>query len=119
MENIPDLKFSCNWNGKFCSVFSVIRSKSTFYKLGAFYNIMFKEKNLGLCQIMRLSEITGAAINQTMAMLDTGYSLGETLSILAKMNHCTHDQLLQKEFYYIVCKQISYKIPDIFAINNI
>jgi hypothetical protein len=120
MESIPELKFSCNWNGKlFCSTFSTIRNRSIFYKEAEIYNVMFKEKCLGTAQIIRIVPITGKQITQTMALLDTGYTLGETLGILAKMNHITIQQIDDHEFFYIILKRLHYKIPDIFSINNI
>ena len=68
---------------------------------------------------MKIYKIKGSQISQNIAWLDMGYPLGESLGIMEKMLHCTRDQLMVKPLFYMIFKQLNYKTPDIFSINNI
>lgn len=80
------ITFSYNWNNKLdCNAFTTIRiHKPTKYIVGTIYQIDFK---LPFCiaQIVAIKQFKLSQLNEFMAMIDTGYSVQETIAIIKKI----------------------------------
>lgn len=105
------LTFSHNWNKKLdCDVFSTIRLwNPNLYYEGKFVEIWDNSTTPGrfkgrgkyeLVSPFKLNQLKPAA-----AMLDTGYSLPETLAMIRKIYSKVED-LEKKDFAYIIVRKV-------------
>ena len=106
------LNFSTNWNKKLdCDVFSTIRlwNPAKYYE-GAEFEVYdnsvnpARYKGRAVCAIVsefRLNQLKPAA-----AILDTGYSLDETLHVLRTMYYKKVADLEKQPFAYVILKKV-------------
>lgn len=88
------ISFSKNWNNKLnCDCFTTIRLSSLKYIEGHIYECVLVKKNgenvtietKGIFKLESKKTIKLNQINNTMARLDTGYDIIETINIFKKM----------------------------------
>lgn len=84
--NFPTIKFSYNWNNKLdCSAFTTIRlHQPKKYIVGQDYEIYLKAP-FCIAKIVAIKQFKISQMNEFMAMIDTGYSVQETIEIIKKM----------------------------------
>ena len=85
-EKLPIISFSCNWNNKLdCKAFTTIRlHQPTKYIVGQSYEIHLKAP-FCVAEIVSIKQFKLSQMNEFMAMIDTGYSVQETIEIIKKM----------------------------------
>jgi hypothetical protein len=106
------LNFTHNWNKKLdCDMFSTIRlwNPPKHYE-GKEVDIYDKSVNppryKGRGKYEIVSEFKLNQLKPAAAMLDTGYSLAETLSVIRTMYYKTVPNLEQQPFAYIIIRKI-------------
>ncbi len=85
------LNFSYNWNGKLdCQAFTTIRL-SNKYVVGQTLQVFLKDRFLGLAQVFDIAELKSVyELNIWQAMLDTGYDITETQTVIYNLNGKDH-----------------------------
>lgn len=79
------LKFSYNWNNKLdCKAFTTLRLSDRF-KVGQQYEIILKDESKGIAMVKDVRYTLLNQINEFVARIDTGYSMGECRNILTRM----------------------------------
>lgn len=80
------LNFSYNWNNKLhCKYFTTLRLRQGKYQVGDQYEIMLKDKFMGIGEIMAIKHLYINDINEYIAGLDTGYPVEDTIKIIRTM----------------------------------
>jgi len=82
-----NLDFTYNWNNKLdCNAFSTLRIRNDKkYFVGARKNVRLKETKKGIADIVAVSYFTLDKINESIARLDTGYSVEQCREIIKTM----------------------------------
>jgi hypothetical protein len=100
-----NIKFSYNWNNKLNNiVFCTIRKTNSFYCSGHTYDLYLKstEKNstsgtiikfIGKGEILEKLSLPIEKIPEYIFWLDTGFSKGETISVIQKIWNVPDDQI--------------------------
>ena len=82
-----NLKFSFNWNGKLsCAAFTTIRlyNPKKYYQDNV-YNVYLKDELVGTAQLIGIRRTQLSKLNEFVARLDTGYSLGQCRKVIGSM----------------------------------
>jgi len=79
--------FSYNWNKKLdCLAFTTFRlHNDKKYQIGQEYKILEGSRYRGTAQIVDKKTLYLSQVNEFIAQIDTGYSLGEFIGIVEKM----------------------------------
>lgn len=86
-NNKPVLNFSYNWNNKLqCKCYTSLR-KSSRYKVGQEYRICLKDEYIHNARIIIKKKINVHELNDSISLIDTGYTFQETKKILERMYH--------------------------------
>jgi hypothetical protein len=82
-----NLKFSYNWNNKLsCAAFTTIRLYNPKkYVRDDVYNIYLKDELVGTAQLVGIRKTKLSSLNEFVARLDTGYSLGQCRQVISRM----------------------------------
>lgn len=84
MEQISDIKFSCNWNGKLnCTAFTTLRRKH--YRVGERLVVKLNGNEIKTVLVKEKRTFDYTQITEFEAYQDTGYSKEATIKILEKM----------------------------------
>lgn len=104
---MEQIKFSYNWNKKLnCKAFTTLRLYDPKkYRIGIEYEVFLIDKMIKKIEIIDIKVVEYKKINNFISYLDTGYSLGETKTILSRMYPFMHKQN-QTYFMLILCKTI-------------
>ena len=106
------LDFSTNWNKKLdCDVFSTIRRwNPTVHfegkEVDIYDNSVSPARYKGRAKYAIVSEFKLNQLKPAAAMLDTGYSLDETLNIIRTMYHKKVPNVETQSFAYIILRKI-------------
>lgn len=106
------LNFSTNWNRKLdCEVFSTIRrwNPDVHYlgrEVDIYDNSTTPARYKGRGKYAIVSEFKLSQLKESAAMLDTGYSLPETLNIIRTMYSKKVPNIDQAPFSYIIIQKI-------------
>ncbi len=112
------IKFSSNWNGKLrCQYFTTIRLENPgYYKPGYYYQIWQKQNNPFTgetkevydfnAQLVQVKTFYLHELPEITAILDTGYSLAETVALMKKMYPNT--DFTQKKISLLLLKHIEW-----------
>jgi hypothetical protein len=87
MYSKDNIKFTQNWNNKLNNkAFTTIRLHNpNKYIIGRLYNIELKGVVIGEAVLKNKRTLTMSQLNDFICYLDTGYNLGQTISILERM----------------------------------
>jgi hypothetical protein len=112
-----NINFSYNWNNKLdCLAYSTIRLHKPIYKIGETYDILLKKEFKHKAQIVEIRNLKLNQLNEFIAHLDTGYSLGELKAILKKMYPKVNFETQQLSF--ILLKKIPIQKTQQKGIDN-
>lgn len=106
------INFSHNWNRKLdCNVFSTIRLHNpAVYSPGKTFEVYETTTKparfRGRVEVVEVWPFYLHQLKPAMAMLDTGYSLPETINIIKTMYIKDHPDIDKTEFAYILLKKI-------------
>lgn len=106
------LNFSTNWNKKLdCDIFSTIRrwNPAVHYvgkEVEVYDNSVTPARYKGRAVYAIVSEFTLNQLKPAAAMLDTGYSLDETLNIIRTMYKNKVTDFARQPFAYIILKKV-------------
>jgi hypothetical protein len=81
------IEFSYNWNGKLNNkAFTTIRlHNGRKYRAGKTYQIILKGEKIGTAMLKDKRVLLLEQLNEFICYIDTGYSKGETITILTRM----------------------------------
>lgn len=129
---IEQLKFSTNWNKKLnCRCFSTIR-KSNRFKVGDQLTVLLHDEkkgnvfaddgkcyiDYGVATVVHISPFKLSSLTDGMALIDTGYTRLEVLTILNAMYGKGKPLPPDTTFYFIILKYNGVTIPPVEAIND-
>lgn len=109
------LDFSNNWNNKLdCEVFSTIRlwNPRVHYEgreCGVYLNAGTQSRFKGRVRYELVSEIKLHQLKPAAALLDTGYTLPETINLIRTMYRNIISDVDKQSFAYIICRKIKDK----------
>jgi hypothetical protein len=109
---IERLNFSTNWNKKLdCDIFSTIRiwNQDKHFQgkeVDIYDNSIKPARYKGRAKYEIVSEFKLSQLKASAAMLDTGYTLSETINILRTMYYKKVPDIEKQSFAYIILRKI-------------